>query len=157
MHVQVMHGVAVGTKVNLVGIERLVQRCRDVADIGHKGGGVFLGHAGDVIDVLLGGHDYAALMTLLLKQDELAGRQVKHGDAKGIDERVVGPAHAVRAIGMLFHGDPFDLDNDECRFCGRRNPSFTPPDNGQIQRMRSRYEIGFVSTTAMIQPTSCYD
>ena len=58
--------------------------------------------------MLLGGHDHAALVALLLKQDELAGGQVEHGDAKGIDERVVGPAHAVRAIGVLFHGDPFD-------------------------------------------------
>ena len=85
-----------------------MQRGGDVADIGHKGGGVLLGHAGDVVDVLLGGHDHATLVALLLKQDELAGGQVEHGDAKGIDERVVGPAHAVRAIGVLFHGDPFD-------------------------------------------------
>ena len=108
MHMQMMHGVAVSTKVDLVGVERLVQRGGNVADICHKGGGVFLGHAGDVIDVLLGGHDYATLVALLLKQDELAGGQVEHGDAKGIDEHVVGPAHAVRTIGVLFHGDPLD-------------------------------------------------
>ena len=72
--------------------------------------------------MLLGGHDYATLVALLLKQDELAGGQVEHGDAKGIDERVVGPAHAVRAIGVSFHGDPFDLVNNECRFCSRCNP-----------------------------------
>ena len=122
MHMQMMHGVAISTKVDLVGVERLVQRGGNVTDVGHKGSRVFLGHARDVIDMLLGGHDYAALMALLLKQDELAGGQVEHGDAKGIDERVVGPAHAVRAVGMLFHDDPFGLDSVAAAF-DRAQPS----------------------------------
>ena len=113
---QVMHSVAVGAKVDLVGVERLVQRGGNVADVGHKGSRVFLGHARNVVDMLLGGNDHTALVALLLKQDELAGGQVEHGDAKSIDERIIGPAHAIRAIGVLFHDGPFDLDKNECRY-----------------------------------------
>ena len=113
---QVMHSVAVGAKVDLVGVERLVQRGGNVTDVGHKGSRVFLGHARNVVDMLLGGNDHTALVALLLKQDELAGGQVEHGDAKSIDERIIGPAHAIRAIGVLFHDGPFDLDKNECRY-----------------------------------------
>ena len=73
--------------------------------------------------MLLGGNDYATLVALLLKQDELAGGQVEHGNAKNIDERVVSPAHAIRTIGVLFHDDPFGLDSVAAAL-DRAQPSF---------------------------------
>lgn len=107
VNMQVVHGVTIGTKVDLVRVKGLVERRGGATDVGHEGCGVLGAHAGDVVDVLLGRNDHATLVALLLEQDQLARRQVGQRDAEGTHERVVGAAHAVGAIVVLFHGDSF--------------------------------------------------
>jgi len=95
--------VAVGTVVDLVGMECLVQGVCSLVHIGKVGVAVLVGDVDHLGDMVLVGHDDATGMALLLEQDELADAQVTDLDAEAGKDLA---AHAVAAVAIFHWNDP---------------------------------------------------
>ena len=109
VEVHVAAGVPIGPVVDLVRVEGGVEGLGHPVHVGEEGAALLAGELRHVAGVLLVGHDAAAGVALLLKEDQNAGLQVADVDAEAV-QQLLFPG-AVSAV-LVFHEgiDPFCLD-----------------------------------------------
>lgn len=76
MEVQVAEFIAVGTIVDLFGIERLLHSTRSLSHIGHKGIAFLIGELIEVVHMLVISYKATAVIGLLLKQEKTRHTEV---------------------------------------------------------------------------------
>ena len=99
VEVQVAAAVAVGTVVDLVGMEGLVDGIGSLSHIGEEGVALLIGDVDQLGNMVVVSHDDAAGMALLLEQDQLRNAQITDLDAEAGQDVA---AHAVAAV-AVFH------------------------------------------------------
>ncbi len=99
MEMQVTAGIAVGTVVDFVRMEHLVDGIGSSGYIFKEQGALLGSQVHQLADVILISNDHTAGMALLLKQDQLAHLQIADLDAETGQDFA---AHAITTI-LIFH------------------------------------------------------